>query len=130
MKHLKVSNKDEAWLNELSITIRIKGVITEEDLAKLIELIKKYCLPCIFFPHSLGAGVEIFIHSEHPGIEPESILSITNIHMPQTLERLKESAGDDWLIETFSPLTHSEENKRILTFYGFPRQDPPDSYRY
>ncbi len=130
MKYLKVSDEDMGWLDELSNTIRTEGIITEEDLAKLIELIKKYCLPCMFFPHSLGAGVEIFLHSEHPGIDPESILCIANLHMPKTLERTKESAGDDWLIETFSPLTHSEENKRILAFYDFPEQDSPDSYRY
>lgn len=99
-------------------------LLTNEEKRRLFSLIKRHNLPCVIDCGSFGFGLSLTVynHAIIPGVQPERLICITDQHIvPPTVR------GDEakrMRAKLFSHFAYTEENRRMLAYYGFP---PPST---
>ncbi len=103
-EHPRSATARFAWADE-------KRVLTQEELARVLELAKSgtYIVGMWNACMGFGVGISLYASPLYPGTDPEPLIAITNKHISKDAR-----FEDGWKL--FSPIALSEENQRAYEF--------------
>lgn len=101
--------------------------LSELEKELVLRLVTTHKLPCVLHSGVYGnLSISIYDHSDLPEVPPEPVAHFSSKHFG------RKQTFKDWRQEWdfMSALTHSDENRRVLEFYGLPKPGPMSSYEY
>jgi len=101
--------------------------LSKAEKEQILELASSHGLPCVLHSGVYGQlSMSVYDHSGLPGVPPEPVLHVSSKHfgLKQTFKEWRQE------FEFMSALTHSDENRRTLAFYGLPKPGPMSDYEY
>lgn len=102
--------------------------VTEEEWLKMKELVKEHQFPVE--PRATGYGfyIAVYGNSDVPEIKPDRLLAIDEIQFPKFKEL--DGVKNPQPHQIAENLTHTDDNKRILDWYGFKPLEEISYYVY
>jgi hypothetical protein len=139
-----LKDEDRKWLKELRVAIwrpttpdrfgfthyfpNEKRPLLQEELDKLVLLVKGQVLPCVMRSGAYGdLSITVYDHSDQPDITPDSFFSLHEDHLnfkDKTFE------GHDKRFAEMSKLTHTGRNRQICEFYKLDLPQKASYYEY
>ncbi len=127
-KRITRTIQPSVWDRSRSSSTWPDSVMTSEDAFFVLGLIEVNALPCVMGTSAYGGlYITVFDHSDAPGVAPGGVFVLFRECWEETAKLPGRSKA---IFDKLSRFTHTEDNRRICAFYGFPEPEGWEEYEY